>query len=126
MAETYPALSYSMGFKIDNSPIPNPMGFSGAVSDLDSMGERDATGLLHRDRVATKHPLKMEYKNITWDLVTSICSKMRNDSFQFTYPDPVDGLITITAYVGDREWEDVWSPEDEVWLAHLKFSVIEY
>jgi len=124
--DSYPALSYSMGFKIDGSPIPDPMGFSGAVSDLDSMGERDATGLLHRDRVATKHPLKLEYKNISWDLVKCICGKMRGDSFSFTYDDPVDGVITITAYVGDREWEDVWSPEDGIWLAHLKFSVIEY
>lgn len=124
--EDYPALPYSMGFKIDNSPIPDPMEFSGAVSDLDSMGERDATGLLHRDRVATKHHLKLEYKNISWDVLESICSKMRNPSFQFTYVDPVDGEITITAYVGDRDWDDVYSPEDECWIGNLKFSVIEY
>ena len=57
----YPAYTYSMGFMIGSTAIPDPAVFTGAESDLDTMGERDATGYLHGDMVATMHPLILEY-----------------------------------------------------------------
>lgn len=127
--------SYRMGFQINGSPIPDPSVFTGAASALDTSGGRDATGTLHRAMVATKHPLKLEYHSITFDMMESIMSKMRGDSFQFTFPDPLEGYITIKAYVGDREWE-TQAAQNQVqeqsttwkrsWLGNLSFSVIEY
>ncbi len=120
-------LTYVMGFRIGTTAIPDPSSFSGKESDLDTMGERDATGFLHRNRVAVKHPLSIEYKNITWNTIMSISKLLKNDKFQFTYPDPWNGgMSVITAYVGDRDFSAVWSPEDEEWIGDLKFSVIEY
>ena len=127
--------NYSMGFLVDGAQIPDPSVFTGAASALDSEGGRDCTGTLHRSMVATKHPLKLEYHAITFSMMENIMSKMRGDSFQFTFPDPLDGMITIKAYVGDREWETkmahgpistnstAWK---ENWYGDLKFSVIEY
>lgn len=124
---TYPAYRYNMGFRVNGVAIPDPSVFTGAVSDLDTEGGRDATGHLHRCRVATKHPLKMEYHNIEWNMVMSICDKIKDDSFSFTFPDPSSGNFrTITAYVGDRNWESVWNPVGGLQIANLKFSVIEY
>lgn len=123
---TYPAYSYSMGFQVNGTPIPDPAEWSGAISDLDSMGERDATGELHRDMVATKHPLKLAWNNISWDMVKHICQLVKGPEFQFTYDDPQDGVITIRAYAGDREWQDKFSPDDGIWIADLKFSVLEF
>lgn len=127
--------SYRMGFQIDGSPIPDPSVFTGAASALDTSGGRDATGTLHRAMVATKHPLKLEYHSITFDVMENIMSKMRGDSFQFTFPDPLEGYITIKAYVGDRAWE-TQAAQNQVqeqsttwkrsWLGNLSFSVIEY
>lgn len=124
----YPPLHYEMEFAIDGTPIPDPAVFTGAESDLDTMGERDATGYLHRNMVATKHPLKIEYHNIPWRLVIDICTLMRGkDKFQFTFPDPFrNEKSTMTAYVGDREFECVWAERYHSWLGNLKFSVIEY
>lgn len=125
-------LRYAMGFKIDGVPIPDPSAFSGADSALDSMGKRDATGLLHRKMVALKHPTKLEFTNYPKSAVATIMNLVLGESFQFTYPDPRQGLITVTAYVGDREWEYVWCPSDEEgntdgeWIANLKMSVIEF
>ena len=100
--QDYPAYAYTMGFMINNSPIPDPASFTGAVSDLDSMGERDATGELHRNRVAVKHPLKMEYKNISAKVILSVVGAFlyivkRNDLI----PDsiPVIGLLDDLAVV---------------------------
>lgn len=123
----WPPYSYSMGFIIGSTAIPDPAKFTGAESDLDTMGERDATGYLHRDMVATKHPLKLEYNNVPWSLVRQIGVLLRADKFQFTYPDPFySSAHTIDAYVGDREWEANWSPAAGTWVGNLKFSVIEY
>ena len=124
----YPALRFTMGFAINGTPVPDPSVFTGAESDLDALGERDATGYLHRERITDKHPLKIEYHSIPWTLVMEICSLMNGkESFSFTYPDPFrGGHTTMTAYAGDREFEAVWAPEEKYWLGNLKFSVIEY
>ena len=123
----YPEPKYGMGFCVDGIPIPDPSVFTGAESDLDTMGERDATGYLHRNKVATKHPLKLEYHNISWNLIMDICPLLRKAKFSFTYPSPFEGgFQTIDAYVGDRDFECVWAPENAVGIGNLKFSVIEY
>ena len=120
-------LNYHMEFAVNGVPIPDPSAFSGAESDLDTEGERDATGYLHRKRVATKYPLKLEYSNIPWAMITKICGLLRHDKFKFTFPDPWNnGKRTIDAYVGDRNFECVWAPQYQMWIGTLKFSVIEY
>lgn len=129
--------SYRMGFLVNDVPIPDPAVFTGKASALDTEGGRDATGTLHRAMVATKHPLKLEYHSITFDMMETIMSKMRGASFRFTYPDPLEGSFTIKAYVGDRDWETAaaWSAVEakttdtdwkRSWLGDLSFSVIEY
>lgn len=122
----YIGYRYDMGFKINGTNIPDPKKFTGKVSDLDTMGKRDANGLLHRCRVATKHPLKLEYENITWSMMRTICGLMTEASFSFTYVDPAVGSKTITAYVGDRDWEVVNAVYNQEPIGNLKFSVIEY
>ena len=123
----WPQLPYRLGFAVGKTQIPDPAVFTGAESDLDTMGERDATGYLHRNRVATKYPLKLEYHNIPWAAIMDICALLKEDKFQFTFPSPFTGdWQTIDAYVGDREFECVWATSPEEGIGKLKFSVIEY
>lgn len=126
--EDYPTLSYTMGFAVDKIPLPDPSAFSGKESDLDTLGERDATGYLHRNRVATKHPLSIEWKNIPWNVITKISQLLMKDKFVFRYPDPFgyQQSRTIDAYAGDRNFSAVWSPENGDWIGELKVSIIEY
>lgn len=127
LAQEYPPLKYSMGFSVNGEPIPDCSEFSGKESDLDTMGERDATGYLHRKKVATKFPLKMAYKAIPIEVADDICKLLRHDKFKFTwYSLYHGGLYTMDAYVGDRDFEAVWWPEGGTYLVNLNFSVIEY
>lgn len=119
-------IRYDMGFMVNGTPLPDPSKFTGAVSDLDTMGKRDATGYLHRNRVATKHPLKLEYQNISWALICYICNLIKDDKFEFTYVDPANGQTTFDAYTGDREWDVVSAVKDSAPIGNLKFSVIQY
>lgn len=124
-----PILTYKMGFMIDDVPVPDPSAFSGKESDLDTMGERDATGYLHRNKVATKHPMNIEYKNIPWADIQRICQLMAKAKFKFVFPNPFSmdgGFTTIDAYAGDRDFSAVWSPENGIWIGDLKVSIIEY
>ena len=82
----YPSYRYTMGFAVGSTAIPDPHVFTGAVSDLDTLGKRDATGYLHRNRVATKHPIKLEYHGIPWELIETICGLLTGDKFSFTRP----------------------------------------
>lgn len=137
MAAIVRKYSYRMGFQVNGSRIPDPAVFTGKASALDTSGKRDATGTLHRAMVATKHPLKLEYHGITFDMMENIMGKMRGESFLFTFPDPLEGSITIKAYVGDRDWETAMAKttveagtDDKEWkrgwLGNLSFSVIEF
>lgn len=129
MAHAYdhPTLTYNLGFKIGDTDLPDPSKFGGKESDLDTMGERDATGYLHRNMVATKHPVSVEFTNIPWGAIRAIGSLI-SEQISFTYPDPFSstGTRTITAYTGDREFSAVQMPTNGDWIGTLKFSIIEY
>lgn len=93
--------SYAMGFKVGNTPIPDPSAWTATISDLDTFGERDLTGLLHRKRVATKQHHKLSYKNIPWDEAQTIIDLTSGESFSFRFMSPkTNGFATITAYRG--------------------------
>lgn len=121
-----------MGFKVNDVAIPDPAVFTGKASALDTEGGRDATGTLHRNMVATKRPVKLEYHGISFAMMEKIMSKMTGSYFSFTFPDPMNGLTTIKAYVGDRDWETTIANGSQAgawkerWFGNLNFSVIEY
>lgn len=120
--------NYHMGFAVGETPIPDPAVFSLSESNLDTMGERDATGYLHRHMVATKHPLKVEYHGMKWEKIVDVCQLLNYEKLTFQFPDPFsdNATRTIDAYVGDREVECVFAPTEQQWYGNLKFSVIEY
>lgn len=119
---------YEMGFMINDTPIPDPSSFTGAASDLDTLGERDSYGDIRRNKIATKYHSKLEWKNIDWEMAGEIGHLLADgDRFNFTYIDPIDGEQEIIAYCGDREWEAVRcaNSESRKWLCTLKVSIIE-
>jgi len=122
-ARTY---NYQMGFQVNGTSIPDPFGFSGKNSALDTMGGRDGSGTLHRKMVARKHPLKLQYRNIDWLTIQTIMGLLTGESFQFTFQDPLEGTITIKAYAGDLDWEVVQAPGGQDYIGNLNFSVIEF
>lgn len=92
---------YKLGFKVNGTAIPDPTSWSGQISDLDTMGERDQTGLLHRNRVAVKEPMKFNWTNITWDEANTIISLTSAAKFSFTFKSLGSNTFkTISAYRG--------------------------
>lgn len=119
---------FKMGFLVNETPIPDPSSFTGSVSDLDTLGERDSTGTLRRNKIATKYHSKLEWRNIGWEMLQYIGGLLgEGDRFRFCYIDPIGGQQEITAYCGDREWEAVFcaAPDERDWVGTLRVSVIE-
>lgn len=125
---THPLLTYTLGFTIGQTTLPDPTSFGGNESSLDTLGERDATGDLHRNMVAIKHPMQIQWDNIPWNAIVGLCQLMTGESFSFTFPDPFSASLTrtITAYAGDRKFTAVRMAGSRAdYLGSLSVSIIE-
>lgn len=74
-----------MGFRINGTPIPDPTSWSGSISDLDIYGERDIKGTMHRKRVATKQPVRLNYVNISWDEAHDIVALTQGERLELRF-----------------------------------------
>lgn len=124
---------YKMGLKIGNVNIPDVSEWTYQVGDLDTSGSRDATGLLHRARVATKINYEFSWNSLEWEMLQRILQAVSAEKFTLTAPDPRDftGTYTGDYYVGDRTgkaqyyWPDD-AKHEEVASFTLKLKLIEY
>ena len=121
---------YRMGIRINNTPIPDPSEWGYQVGDLDTSGSRDATGMLHRARVATKINYEFSWKTLEWEKLQQMLSLMSADKFTLTAADPrtFTGTYTGQYYVGDRTGKAIyyWPDRDETAVFDLKLKLIEY
>ena len=117
---------YTMGFGIDGESIPDPAGLKLKTSDLDTLGERNIKGEAQRNMVATKHKVELEYRNIEWGMIRKIGNLVKGkEFFEFSFTDPIEGPMNITAYVGDRDVDSVYNPTTNSWIGTLAIHFIE-
>ena len=79
---------YKLGLKVGDTRIPDPKTWSYQVGDLDTSGKRDATGRLHRARVAQKINYEFEWEALEWEMLQTILNATKGEIFIFTGPDP--------------------------------------
>lgn len=93
-----------MKIRVGDVTLPDPAEWSYQVGDLDTSGRRDATGLLHRKRVATKVNYEFSWNGLEWEMLNRILNAVKADKFKLTAPDPrtFDTAYTGWYYVGDR------------------------
>ena len=119
-----------MGFKVNSTNLPDPSSYTYQVGDLDASGNRDATGLLHREYVATKINFELSWNSLEWEKLQVILAAINTPKFQLTAPDPRTFQNTYTGnyYVGDRTGDMKYYREDtdDVAQFSLKLKFIEY
>lgn len=123
-------------FAINNRPLdgvnlPEPA-FNGAtfsVQDIDSSETgRNQSGMLFRDRVATKIKWQLTFPPLSRAMMSALLNAISSPEFNFTYPDPfkASGTTTKRCYVGDRT-VPVYSMESELPMwENVSFSIVEY
>lgn len=124
-------LNYNLGFEIDGVPIPNPSSHGGTISALDLQAERDATGLLHRDYVATKQPFWLQYNCLPWSAAHNIIRLVADkEEFNVRFRSlKTNSYVTLRAYAGANIEYTVLQAFDGAWpeaLVSFKLSIIEF
>lgn len=122
--------NFNLGLKVGEVSLPDPSSWNYQVGDLDTSGSRDATGLLHRARVATKINYEFEWSALEWEMLQQILGAVTDAQFTFTGPDPrtFNTQYTGQYYVGDRTGSaHYYRPDaDEIAMYSLKLKFIEY
>ena len=111
--------------KINGVSIATPKTFEVTISDLDGESNRNTNGDLIRDRIAVKRKLNLEWGPLSQSECSILLKAIKDVFFQVTYPDPMDGVITKTMYVGDRTSPAYSVINGVVKWSGIKFNLIE-
>ena len=134
--------NYKMGITVNGVAIPDPSEWNYQVGDLDTSGSRDATGMLHRARVATKINYEFKWNAVEWEMLALIVNAVKDEKFTLVAPDPREFVqptaqanymdykkYTGSYYVGDRTgkgWYFLPGNKKDVATFDLKLKFIEY
>lgn len=110
---------------INGVSILTPKSFEATVSDLDGESNRNLYGELIRDRIAIKRKLTLEWPPLTQSEISTLLTAVSGVFFTVTYPDPQEGIVTKTMYVGDRTAPAYQYINGEVKWCGLKMNFIE-
>ena len=88
--------------KINGVDIVTPKSYQPTISDIDGESNRNAKGELIRDRIAVKRKLDLEWGPLSQSEISTLLKAVSDVFFEVEFPDPQDGVITKTMYVGDR------------------------
>ncbi|WP_410495011.1 hypothetical protein QTL86_12735 [Cellulosilyticum sp. ST5] len=88
--------------KVNGVEMPTPSGMVPMMYDI-TEAERDSTGTMHIDLVATKYKLECSWNYLTQEDMTKLLKAIKSITFSITFTDPEDGNDkTISVYKGDR------------------------
>ena len=88
--------------KVNGVAIATPKTYEISVSDLDGESNRNANGVLIRDRIAIKRKINLEWGPLTQNQISTLLNAVSSVFFTVTFPDPQLGMASMTMYVGDR------------------------
>ena len=88
--------------KINGVAMPTPSEMTPNIYDLTD-GERDSTGTMHIDLIATKYKLECKWNILNQANMTKILNAIKSITFNVSFVDPETGAEkTINVYKGDR------------------------
>ncbi len=88
--------------KIGGVLMPTPSEMTTNIYDLTD-GERDSTGTMHIDLIATKYKLECKWNILNQANMTKILNATKSITFNVSFVDPETGVEkTINVYKGDR------------------------
>ena len=111
--------------RINGVAVKPPKFFQVGIQDIDGETGRNANGDMVRDRITTKRKLDCEWGMLTQEEMSQLLHAVSSEFFEVSYPDPMDGQVTKTFYVGDRTAPRyIFTEEFKPWSGS-KFNLIE-
>lgn len=111
--------------KINGASIATPKSFQVDVSDIDGETNRNAAGQLIRDRIAVKRKLSCEWPALSQTQASVLLGAVSEVFFNVEYPDPIQGVVTKTFYVGDRTIPMYRNIDGSILWEGLKMNFVE-
>ncbi|WP_346848479.1 DUF6711 family protein [uncultured Clostridium sp.] len=111
--------------KINGVAIAAPSAYEVTIQDLDGESNRVAAGYMIRDRIAVKRKINLEWPPLSQMEISTLLNSVSSVFFTVTFPDPQQGMITKTMYVGDRTAPAYQYKNGEVKWSGLKMNFIE-
>ena len=74
--------------KINGAPIPAPSDYSVTVMDIELGKIRTASGLMVREKIATKRKLELVWRYLTREQMESLLAVVGSTFFVVEFPDP--------------------------------------
>ena len=115
---------------IDGTDITDLIAFGGfkwSRNDIDAPNTgRTITGLMIRDRVATKIRLDITCRPLKSAEHSMLMQLIMPEFVSVTYDDPVDGLVTKTMYANNNSSTFlIKHPDDEEYWGSVTFPLVE-
>jgi len=121
----------STRIKIDGTDITELIAYQGVQwkrNDIDGPNAgRTLSGLMIRDRVATKIRLDITCRILNREEVRTLLNLLMPEFVSVTYDDPMDGVVTRTMYANNNEAKFLRSLDndsDELW-DNVAFPLVE-
>lgn len=121
----------STGISIDGTDITNLIAYQGVQwkrNDIDGPNAgRTLSGLMVRDRVATKIRLDITCRQLTLPEVRMLLNLLMPEFVSVTYDDPMDGLVTRTMYANNNGAQFLFARDGDTkeWWDNVSFPLVE-
>ena len=121
----------STGISIDGTDITNLIAYQGVQwkrNDIDGPSAgRTLSGLMIRDRVATKIRLDITCRQLTLDEARMLLNLLMPEFVSVTYDDPMDGLVTRTMYANNNGAQFLFARDNDTkeWWDNVSFPLVE-
>jgi len=110
---------------INGVEVLAPTSYSVGIQEI-SKAERNANGLMIKDRIATKVKLEFSWDVIEPNELTKILTLLDNNFFTVTYLDPkANSYLTKTFYAGDKSMDGMLFKDGVMTWKGFKFNVVE-
>ena len=113
--------------KVDGKLLKSPSGFSWGLQDVsDSDSGRTTDGKMHKNRIAQKRKLSLEWQGLTPEEESEILKAVNPEYIDVEYPDAMENSnLTKTFYAGDRTAPmKIWTISNKIYSL-LSFDIIE-
>lgn len=113
--------------KVNGVSMPCPSSYTWGLQDVSAAKSgRSDDSVMHKNRVAQKRKLALQWKGKDWATTTKILQAFNPEYIQITYPDMMSGKYeTRTFYVGDRSAPVKWWWHGNQRTESISFDVIE-
>ncbi len=116
-------------FKINGTDIPAPAigGYGWEVEDISSEDSgMMLDGTTWKDIIRRRRKLNLKFPPLNDTDASTLLNLVESGVyFDLTYPDPKDGTVTKTFYVGNRKTKlEIWKNNEGLWEG-LAFNVVE-